>query len=196
LVLAFVSLWRENEGFRNFFINTWRDIEMRVQHAVQTIRDLWNGLMDFFRGIPAWFDRIGEGIAGGVKNGFKAAVNWIVDRLNWLVDRANDLIRGVNSVLPGNGIPTIPRIPGMATGGTVLRGGLVEVGERGREIVSLPAGATVTPHRETEALLGGGELVGELYLDSGQFLGVVRGIVRQERRAGARVAAMGPGGGR
>lgn len=194
LVLALVSLWQNNEGFRNFFIDAWRGIQLAASTAAQWITDRWNGLLDFFRGIPDWFSKIGQGIADGVKNGFKGAVNWIIDRLNWLVDRANDLIRGVNSVLPGGGIPTIPRIPGLATGGTVLRGGLVEVGERGREIVSLPAGASVTPHRETEAILGGGgEFVGNLYLDSGALLGVVRGEMTRARRAGARVAAMGPG---
>jgi phage-related protein len=196
LVLAFVSLWRENESFRNFFIVAWSMIRNAVSDSVKWITDKWNGLMDFFRGIPGWFDRIGEGIANGVKNGFKAAVNWIVDRLNWLVDRANDLIRGVNSVLPGNGIPTIPRIPGMATGGTVLRGGLVEVGERGREIVSLPAGATVTPNRETEALLGGGTGDVHVYIGVGEFTELVDKRVVRLTRASSRVAAMAPGGGR
>lgn len=37
------------------------------------------------------------------------------------------------------------RLPHAAFGGAVMGGGLVEVGERGREVVSLPAGATVSP---------------------------------------------------
>src|SRR5690606_11740872 len=38
--------------------------------------------------------------------------------------------------------------PGMATGGRTLSAGLVEVGERGREIVALPAGAQVIRHSD------------------------------------------------
>ena len=34
----------------------------------------------------------------------------------------------------------------MATGGTVSRSGLVQVGERGREVMALPAGAQVSPN--------------------------------------------------
>jgi TP901 family phage tail tape measure protein len=38
------------------------------------------------------------------------------------------------------------QMPGMAAGGTVTRSGLVEVGERGREVLALPAGAQVSPN--------------------------------------------------
>lgn len=38
-------------------------------------------------------------------------------------------------------------IPGMAAGGQVTRGGVVEVGEKGRELAVLPTGTTVLPHQ-------------------------------------------------
>ena len=38
-----------------------------------------------------------------------------------------------------------PNIPGLAHGGAVTRGGAAIVGERGPEMVSLPAGAVVSP---------------------------------------------------
>lgn len=37
------------------------------------------------------------------------------------------------------------KVPGMAFGGSVRRGGMVEVGEHGRELLNLPTGASVTP---------------------------------------------------
>lgn len=40
-------------------------------------------------------------------------------------------------------------IPGLATGGTVTRGGLTWVGERGKELLDLPKGARVTPLDKT-----------------------------------------------
>lgn len=58
------------------------------------------------------------------------------------------------SVIPywGNGA-----IPGLAGGGDVTRGGSVFVGERGPELLHLPAGARVTPLKSSAA--GGGGLV-------------------------------------
>ena len=44
-------------------------------------------------------------------------------------------------------------VPGMAEGGTVASGGLALVGERGRELVEMPEGATVHPNRTTESML-------------------------------------------
>jgi hypothetical protein len=47
------------------------------------------------------------------------------------------------------------KIPAFANGG-VSKGGLALVGERGREIVNLPKGASVTPANDTRSLLLGG----------------------------------------
>lgn len=41
-------------------------------------------------------------------------------------------------------------IPGLATGGRTMTAGLVEVGERGREILNLPAGAQVIRHSDID----------------------------------------------
>ena len=49
------------------------------------------------------------------------------------------------SHIPGGG-PSGGSVPRAATGGDVRRAGLVMVGERGAELVSLPAGARVHPH--------------------------------------------------
>jgi hypothetical protein len=46
-------------------------------------------------------------------------------------------------------------VPEMAEGGRVLSSGAVIVGEEGPELVNLPAGAEVTPHRETKNMLNG-----------------------------------------
>jgi len=42
-------------------------------------------------------------------------------------------------------------IPGMEEGGTLARGGVVEVGERGKELAILPTGTTVLPHSAVPA---------------------------------------------
>jgi hypothetical protein len=47
------------------------------------------------------------------------------------------------------------RVPGAAGGGNVTSGGLVMVGEQGRELVHLPQGATVTPNTSIGGALAG-----------------------------------------
>lgn len=60
----------------------------------------------------------------------------------------------INAFGTGAGVALGDLIPGLATGGTVLRGGPVVVGEQGPELLNLPAGAVVTPNRE---LTGNGQ---------------------------------------
>lgn len=196
LVGAFVALWNKSESFRNFWIGLWRTVRDAVGTAVDWVKRKWEELLAWFRGIPDWFSRLGSSIGEGIKAGFKGAVNWIIDRLNGLVDGFNWVIRGVNVISPWD-IPEIPHIPHMATGGTVLRDGLAVVGERGRELVHLPAGAQVTPNRDTEALLdgmGGGVAV-DVYLGDEPVEGIVERVTSRRDRTARRFAAMGPGGG-
>jgi hypothetical protein len=54
-------------------------------------------------------------------------------------------------------------LPGMATGGEVVRSGMFKVGEKGEEVVHLPVGAKVTPNH----MLGG---FGDM-----QLVGVIQG---------------------
>jgi phage-related protein len=194
LVLAFVSLWNKSEGFRNFFKALWWDIQYAVGYVVDWVKGKWNSLIDVLGSAVSKVAQIGANIGEGIKSGFKAAVNFCVGILNRLISVANTGIDGLN-FLPGVNIPHIPNVPGLARGGTVTAGGLVKVGERGSEIVSLPAGAQVHPHRDTEALLNGAGGGGDIYIQIGDE--VVR-VVRKEmataagqatRRAGAR-----PGG--
>ncbi|PWW50268.1 phage tail tape measure protein [Actinokineospora spheciospongiae] len=193
LVLAFASLWAKSEGFRDFFRFLWMGIKLVVGEVVDSVRDKWNGLISTLSGAVSRVAEIGRNIGEGIKSGFRTAVNFCVDMLNKLIWLANKGISGLN-VMPGVSIPYIPYIPGLARGGTVTAGGLVTVGERGRELVSLPAGAQVTPHRDTEALLGGGGGETHVYLGLGQFVELVDARIERARRSGSRRAAMAPGG--
>lgn len=197
LVAAFVMLWNKSEAFRNFFIGAWEKIKDVVGAVVGWITDRWNGLMNFFSGIPGFFAKIGQGIADGITSGFKAAVNFLIGILNGLISGINLIIRGFNAVNPFGTIPPIPPVPKLARGGFVREGGLAVVGERGREMVSLPAGAQVHSNRDTEAMLGGGgEFTGTLVLDSGELLGVIRGEITKRDRSVRRSLLAGTGAAR
>ena len=47
------------------------------------------------------------------------------------------------------------KVPMLATGGKIKKGGLAVVGEKGAEIVSLPTGATVHSNSQSNSMMGG-----------------------------------------
>lgn len=56
LIAVFVLLWNNNEAFRNFFIKLWEGIKTAVSNVI-----------DWFRGLPAWFSSVWEGIKSGAE---------------------------------------------------------------------------------------------------------------------------------
>ena len=96
---------------------------------------------------------IGAAIAAGIliwKNWSKI-VDFIKGQVNGLIDVLNLLIKVFFKLNPllfaleSFGIISAPEIPNFAHGGTQRRSGLALVGERGPELVNLPAGAQVAP---------------------------------------------------
>lgn len=122
-------------------------------------------------GLKTKLDEVGEvmktvatsisgGISGVVKDVISGgdAIGNLISKVGDLGDKLIDMafnqaINGLFSVLGlfGGGsasvglklIPGLGSIPGLATGGRTLSAGLVEVGERGKELLNLPAGAQV-----------------------------------------------------
>jgi phage-related protein len=141
LVGAFIWLWQNVAGFRDFWIGIWNDITGQVSGAVNWIKSVWNG-------IPGFFASVGSAIGSAISGAFKGVVNWIVDKLNWLVDLANKVIYGINLVNPFSDIPAIPHIPRMHTGGTVPGPpgsetlAVLQAGERVTSAASADRGAT------------------------------------------------------
>lgn len=92
---------------------------------------LWNTsekFRNFFIGM--WDD---------IKNGFKSAVNWMIDGLNKLIKGLNKLKIDFPKWIPGIGGKTfgldIPEIPKLANGGIVSDPTLAMIGEAGKEAV-------------------------------------------------------------
>ena len=63
LVAAFVVLWNECEGFRNFWINLWETVSTWVEKTVKNI-------VDWFK--QAWAD---------IKNAFNTAISWFKEKI-------------------------------------------------------------------------------------------------------------------
>lgn len=197
LVAGIIILWNKSEGFRNFFIGAWENIKTAIGIVVSWIVEKWDGLVAGFRSMVAIFQGIGDQIGNALSSGFKGAINGIISLLNGLISGLNFIIGGINAISPFNDIPKIPSIPKLARGGEVARGGLAVVGERGRELVSLPGGARVTPHRQTEDVLsGGGAPTVRVFIGERELTDLVRVEVEQENRRVARDLLAGVGGGR
>jgi hypothetical protein len=149
LVAAFVWLWNNVEGFRNFWIGVWDWIKNAAGSAGDWIADKWGKIIDWFAGIPK---RIGDALGSlgnMIGDAFKWGLNKAIDFINWGIDKINGLIHGINVVNPGGDIPDIPKIGRLHTGGRVP-GGLGE-----ERLAVLEAGETVFARGEG----GGGSIM-------------------------------------
>lgn len=80
LVAAFVTLWKNNEGFRNFWINLWKKIQSACSSAITTVKNKFNDLKDAAGKVKRWFEDIRKGIAdkiGAARDAVKDAINKI-----------------------------------------------------------------------------------------------------------------------
>jgi len=78
------------------------------------------------------------------------------DKFKPLIDgvwKMIDFLKGVRDTISGFG-RKIRKLPGFANGG-VSKGGLAVVGERGPELVNLPAGARVNSNSDSKKMMGG-----------------------------------------
>lgn len=138
LVAAFIWLWNNVDGFRNFFIGAWNGIKSVVGTVVGWVTDRFNGFVGFLKGIGSAIAGIFKGIGDAISGAFKSAVNFVIGILNGAISAINVLISGINLV-PGVNIPKIPKIPKMHTGGVVP-------GTPGSEVLRvLQAGEEVIP---------------------------------------------------
>ena len=98
----------------------------------------WQGVKDIFSGIFSTFATI----AKAPINGVISVVNGAIKGFNKI--KIPDWVPGVG----GKGI-NIPTIPTLAKGTRNWKGGIVQISERGGEIVDLPQGSRVYPHDES-----------------------------------------------
>lgn len=141
LVVAFGILWEKSAAFRQFFIDIWNGIVGSVKAAIQTIKDVWAGLVWVFENTT-----IGKIIAG-IFRAVGTAIDAVVSSIKWLVDRIRDAIGWVQSLLDkasmitgAKGVPGLSKGPGTLPKhhtGTVVPGmvgsqhlAMVQAGER------------------------------------------------------------------
>lgn len=80
LVAAFVTLWKNNEGFRAFWINLWSKIRSACSTAITGIKNKFNDLKDAAGKVKRWFTEMGESISDKMESAQKA-VKKVVDKI-------------------------------------------------------------------------------------------------------------------
>lgn len=126
----------------------------RVSDVFDGVCQIFGGVLDFITGVftgnwkKAW-----EGVKSIFSGIFKTFTATAKAPINGVIEIINSAIRGLNKVkvpdwspvAAGKGI-NIPLIPKLAKGTNNWRGGIVQISERGGEIVDLPQGSRVYPH--------------------------------------------------
>lgn len=146
-----------------------------VEVAFRTIGDLWsktlkpilNGIIDFITGIfsadweKAWkgVTKIFGGIWEGLKTLAKTPLNAVIALINGAIAGLNKLNIEIPEWVPGFGGKklgfNIPKIPYLATGGTLSGSGLAIVGEAGPELIQKSgSNVKVTPLTDKERQAG------------------------------------------
>lgn len=169
LILALVELVKHHKEVAKAIAKAWGDIKKAVKTAydwlvknvfnpigtffTKTIPNAGNKMVSWFAGLPKRITSATKGMFDGIKNAFRAAMNWVIDKWNGLSFKiGGQKVFGVS--LPGVTIST-PNLPHMAHGG-ISGGGLAMVGENGRELVQLPSGSRVRTAPDTERIMSQG----------------------------------------
>ena len=118
------------------------------------ILKVFDGILNFINGVfsgnwrQAW-----NGLTEIVSGLFKGLVAIIKGLLNLLISPLNMIIDGYNAIAVKNGKPEVKRLPMLASGTNYFSGGLALVGERGPEIVQLPAATKVYNNNRTVRMI-------------------------------------------
>lgn len=196
---AWQEVW-QNVG--DFFSGIWDGI---VGFFTETIPNAWNGLMDIFNKIGSWWSGIWNGVRDTFSNVFNSLVNiakqpinaiiglinGIIDGLNWMIGGLNQLSFDIPDWVPifggkkfGINIPTIGKIPYLASGGVLSQGSAV-VGEAGPELLTMMGTKAVvqplTASTTTNTNLGGVNIV--VYGAPGQDVRELADIIMDEMQS-------------
>jgi hypothetical protein len=169
----------------------WNSIKAGAKSAVDWIRGKFNGMVDFFRGIPGKFSRAFSGAFNGLRNAFRSAVNFIINgwnRLHFTIPSVNTHIPGVGRI--GGFTMNTPNIPRLAKGGVVKArpgGILANIGEGKYDEGVFPLDRNGLPRGLAAAGIGGqAPIVVQLVVD-GKTL--AQSLVRFQRETGRPIFA-------
>lgn len=115
--------WSETFGVLGDILNSFL---ANARNIWNSIKKVFEGIIDFVEGVfsgnwrQAWngIKNIFKGIMSGLASIIKSPLNGVIGLINSAISGINVLIRGVNK-LPGVNIPTIGKIPYLASGAVI-----------------------------------------------------------------------------
>ena len=169
LAPIFINALKKNlPTILSIFKNLWKVLRLTIPIVLEVaavvfksvfdigtnILKVFDGILNFINGVfsgnwtQAW-----NGLTETVSGLFKGLVAIIKGLLNLLISPLNMIIDGYNAIAVKNGKPEIKRLPMLASGTNYFSGGLALVGERGPEIVQLPAATKVYNNNRTVRMI-------------------------------------------
>lgn len=130
--------------------------------AIDALLTVFEGIISFLSGVfKTDWESVWNGCKEFVGTAFSGLADMVKVPINAVISIVNGAISKINSIhftvpewVPGIGGKgweglNIPQIPTLAKGTDNWQGGIVQISERGGEIVDLPSGSRVYPHDES-----------------------------------------------
>lgn len=140
--------------FKEVAGNVFNHIIEVIKGFIEGAKTLFKSIISFITGtfLGAW-NSAWNGVVGAFRTIFGGVKTLVKSVMNGVISFINRGIGGLNKIQVPDWVPlaggkgiNIPLIPQLAKGTNFWKGGLVQVHERGGEIVDLPRGSRVIPH--------------------------------------------------
>jgi phage-related protein len=188
LVTGLVIAYKKSETFRDIVNGAFGAVKKVIANftPLGIIVTHFDQIVGFVRGLPKRITGAASGMWNGIRDSFRGAINWIIDKWNGLsfsIPSIDTHIPGVGRV--GGFTLSTPNIPRLA------RGGIVVAGDNASGIE-----AVVPLERAAEMGFGGGGQVVEIHLTADVLDEISRGrryiaAINAAQGAGARSIAWG-----
>ena len=138
----------------DYVVKFFDDVSVIIDGALGVIEGIITFLTGVFQGDweKAW-DGIVQAVGsifGTLESLVKTPINAVINLVNKAIGAINKISVDLPSAVGGGHIGfNIPTIPTLAKGTDYWQGGIVQISEKGGEIVDLPSGSRVYPHDES-----------------------------------------------